>query len=70
MRPSDAHIVGIYDAAIAAGARAGKAAGSRRLHDVVLAPDRRMGVIHTPWRSEGPADSCHFAKHGTQAWRI
>jgi D-glycero-alpha-D-manno-heptose-7-phosphate kinase len=69
---SNAHIEEIYDAAIKAGALAGKVsgAGGGGFMMFFVPPDRRMDVIRALSRFEGHASNCHFTKHGTQAWRV
>ncbi len=69
---SNAHIDEIYDAAIAAGAQAGKVsgAGGGGFMMFFVPPDRRMDVVRTLDRYEGQVSNAHFTKHGTQAWKI
>jgi D-glycero-alpha-D-manno-heptose-7-phosphate kinase len=69
---SNAHIDEIYNAAIDAGARAGKVsgAGGGGFMMFFVPPDRRMDVIRTLGRYEGQVSNAHFTKHGTQAWKI
>jgi D-glycero-alpha-D-manno-heptose-7-phosphate kinase len=61
----------IYDAALNAGAQAGKVsgAGGGGFMMFFVPPDRRMDVMRTLHRFDGQASNCHFTKHGTQAWR-
>jgi len=61
-----------YDAAIAAGALAGKVsgAGGGGFMMFFVQPDRRMEVIRTLQRFGGDISNCNFTKHGTQAWRL
>jgi len=69
---SNPQIEAIYDAAIAAGARAGKisGAGGGGFMMFFVPPDRRMDVIRALNRFEGQVSNCHFTKNGTQAWRL
>jgi len=69
---SNAHIDGIYDAACAAGARAGKVsgAGGGGFMMFLVPPERRMAVVRTLEGFDGSINNCHFTKNGTQAWRI
>jgi len=68
---SNANIDQIYDAAIAAGARAGKVsgAGGGGFMMFFVPPERRMDVIRSLGRFDGQVSNCHFTQHGTQAWR-
>lgn len=68
---SNPHIEEIYDAAIRAGAVAGKVsgAGGGGFMMFFVPPDRRMAVMRTLDRFDGQVSNCHFTKHGTQAWR-
>ncbi|MDF3838050.1 dehydrogenase [Cupriavidus basilensis] len=69
---SNPHIDEIYDAAISAGASAGKVsgAGGGGFMMFFVPPDRRMEVIRTLNNYEGQVSNAHFTKHGTQAWSI
>ncbi len=69
---SNPHIDEIYDAAIKAGALAGKVsgAGGGGFMLFFVATERRMDLIRTLNKFEGQVSNCHFTKHGTQAWRI
>jgi D-glycero-alpha-D-manno-heptose-7-phosphate kinase len=69
---SNPHIEDIYDAAIQAGALAGKVsgAGGGGFMMFFVPPDKRMDVIRTLRQFEGEVSNCHFTKYGTQAWRI
>ena len=62
----------IYNAAISAGALAGKVsgAGGGGFMMFFVPPDRRMDVIRTLNNFQGQVSNCHFTKQGTQAWRI
>jgi D-glycero-alpha-D-manno-heptose-7-phosphate kinase len=61
-----------YNAAINAGALAGKVsgAGGGGFMLFFVPTERRMDVIRTLNRIEGQVSNCHFTKHGTQAWRV
>lgn len=69
---SNSHIDEIYDAAIKAGALAGKVsgAGGGGFMLFFVPPEKRMDVIRALNRFEGQVSNCHFTKHGTQAWRV
>jgi len=69
---SNPHIEEIYDAAVAAGASAGKVsgAGGGGFMMFFVPPDRRMAVIRKLEQFEGQVSNCHFTKHGTQAWKL
>jgi D-glycero-alpha-D-manno-heptose-7-phosphate kinase len=69
---SNPHIDEIYDAAIKAGALAGKVsgAGGGGFMLFFVPPESRMELIRTLTKFEGQVSNCHFTKHGTQAWRI
>ena len=69
---SNSHIDGIYDAAINAGALAGKVsgAGGGGFMMFFVRPERRMEVIRCLQMFQGQVNNCHFTKHGTQAWRL
>lgn len=69
---SNAAIDEMYDAAIAAGALAGKVSGAGGGGFMLFfAPnERRMDVIRTLSHYNGQVSNCHFTKYGAQAWRI
>lgn len=69
---SNPRIDEIYDAAIRAGALAGKVsgAGGGGFMWFFVPTERRMDVIRTLNAFDGQVSNCHFTKHGTQAWRI
>ncbi|WP_461530851.1 GHMP family kinase ATP-binding protein [Pseudomonas sp. 210_17 TE3656] len=69
---SNPHIDQIYDAAINAGALAGKVsgAGGGGFMLFFVPTEKRMDVIRVLNGFEGQVSNCHFTKHGTQAWRI
>ena len=69
---SNPHIDAIYDAAIQAGALAGKVsgAGGGGFMWFFVPTEKRMGVIRSLNGFGGQVSNCHFTEHGTQAWRI
>jgi D-glycero-alpha-D-manno-heptose-7-phosphate kinase len=69
---SNPHIDAIYDAAIQAGALAGKVsgAGGGGFMLFFVPTEKRMDVIRALNTFKGQVSNCHFTKHGTQAWRI
>lgn len=69
---SNPHIDTIYDAAMQAGALAGKVsgAGGGGFMLFFVPTEKRMDVIRTLNGFGGQVSNCHFTKHGTQAWRI
>lgn len=69
---SNLHIDEIHNAAVAAGALAGKVsgAGGGGFMLFFVPPERRMDVVRALGRFNGQVSNCHFTKHGTQAWRI
>lgn len=69
---SNQHIEAIYNAAIDAGALAGKVsgAGGGGFMLFFVPPDKRMHVTKALYRFSGQVSNCSFTKHGTQAWRI
>lgn len=69
---SNPHIDAIYEAAIQAGALAGKisGAGGGGFMLFFVPTERRMDVIRALNTFKGQVNNCHFTKHGTQAWRM
>jgi D-glycero-alpha-D-manno-heptose-7-phosphate kinase len=69
---SNPHIDAIYDAVMAAGARAGKVsgAGGGGFMMFFVPTQRRMDVVRTLSRFEGLISNVHFTKYGMQAWRL
>lgn len=69
---SNSNIDTIYDAALQAGALAGKVsgAGGGGFMMFFIPTDKRMDVIRTLGGFGGQVSNCHFTKYGTQAWRI
>jgi D-glycero-alpha-D-manno-heptose-7-phosphate kinase len=61
-----------YDAAIEAGALAGKVsgAGGGGFMWFFVPAERRMSVIRTLTGFGGHVSNCHFTKNGAQAWRL
>jgi D-glycero-alpha-D-manno-heptose-7-phosphate kinase len=68
---SNPHIDEIHQAALRAGASAGKVsgAGGGGFMMFFVPPDRRMDVTRSLSRFEGQISNCHFTKYGTQAWK-
>lgn len=69
---SNPHIEEIYNAAIGAGALAGKVsgAGGGGFMMFFVPPDKRMSMIRALNDFPGQISNCHFTKYGTQAWRV
>lgn len=69
---SNPHIDEIYESAITAGALTGKVSGAGGGGFILffVPTHQRMNVIRRLNQFEGHVSSCHFTKHGTQAWRI
>lgn len=69
---SNSLIDSIYDAAIGAGARAGKVsgAGGGGFMLFFVPPERRMDVIRVLQGFDGVVSNCHFTKNGAQAWSL
>jgi len=69
---SNTHIDEIYNAAVDAGALAGKVsgAGGGGFMMFFMPPDRRMNVVRALGKFKGQVSNCHFTKHGTQAWKV
>jgi D-glycero-alpha-D-manno-heptose-7-phosphate kinase len=69
---SNPQIDAIYDAAIQAGALAGKVsgAGGGGFMWFFVPSEKRMDVIRTLGSFGGQVSNCHFIKNGAQAWRI
>lgn len=68
---SNPHIEEIYDAAMGAGALAGKisGAGGGGYMMFFVPPHRRMDVIRKLGSFEGQVSNCHFTQNGSQGWR-
>jgi len=62
----------IYEAALQAGARAGKVsgAGGGGFMMFFVDPARRMDVVRTLQQFPGQVSNCHFTKQSCQAWRL
>ena len=60
------------EAALAAGARAGKisGAGGGGFLTFLVIPERRVDVIRALRRQDGQVMTCHFTRHGTEGWKI
>ena len=69
---SNPHIDAIYDAAMLAGALAGKVsgAGGGGFMWFFVPTEKRMDVTRTLNGFGGQVSNCHFTKNGMQAWRI
>lgn len=69
---SNPHIEEIYQAAIDAGALAGKVsgAGGGGFMMFFVPTEKRMDVIRALNEFDGQVSNCHFTKYGTQAWRL
>ena len=69
---SNTYIDEIYDAAIEAGALAGKVsgAGGGGYMMFFVPPDKRMDLYRSLNQFQGQVSNCHFTKHGSQAWRV
>jgi len=69
---STGQIDAVVEAALAAGARAGKisGAGGGGFVTLLVAPERRMDVIRALARHDGRVMTCHFTRHGTEGWKI
>lgn len=69
---SNSHIDGVVQAALDAGALAGKVsgAGGGGFITFMVRPEKRVDVIRTLAQQEGQVMTCHFARHGTEGWKI
>lgn len=69
---SNPYIDAIYDAAVSAGALAGKVsgAGGGGFMLFFVPTERRMDVLRALGRFNGQVSNCHFTKNGSQAWRL
>lgn len=69
---SNSHIDQVVEAALSAGARAGKVsgAGGGGFMTFLVEPSRRVAVIRALDREEGQVMTCHFTRHGTEGWKI
>lgn len=69
---SNPQIDGIYQAALDAGALAGKVsgAGGGGFMWFFVPTEKRMSLIRTLTQFGGEVRNCHFTKNGTQAWRL
>jgi len=66
------HIDEVYEAAMEAGALAGKVsgAGGGGFITFLVDPARRVDVLRALEKQEGRVMTCHFTKHGTEGWKI
>lgn len=62
----------VFDAALKAGARAGKisGAGGGGFMMFFVPPERRMRVIEALGQYPGQVSNCHFTKQGSESWRV
>jgi len=69
---SNLYIDEIYNAAINAGARAGKVSGAGGGGFMIfyVEPERRISVINTLAKFDTQVSNAHFTKTGAQAWKI
>lgn len=69
---SNPRIEEIYEAAVRAGALAGKVtgAGGGGFMMFFVPPDKRMELVRLLGSFDGTVSNCHFTKHGCQAWTI
>ena len=69
---STGHIEQIHEAAMTAGARAGKVsgAGGGGFMTFLVDPVRRVDVIRALNNQEGQVMTCHFTRQGTEGWKI
>lgn len=69
---SSPQINDIFDAAISAGALAGRisGAGGGGFMLFFVPAEKRMAVINALEHFGGQVSNCHFTKHGAQAWKI
>ncbi|MDO9163222.1 MAG: GHMP kinase [Methylococcaceae bacterium] len=69
---SNLHIDEIYNAAIDAGALAGKVsgAGGGGFMMFFMPPEKRMDITRALRKFNGQLSNCHFTKYGSQAWRV
>ena len=65
-------IDGVYEAAMAAGALAGKisGAGGGGFMTFLVDPARRVNVIRALEKQEGRVMTCHMTRHGSEGWKI
>ncbi len=71
-RVTSSHIDQVYEAAMKAGARAGKVsgAGGGGFMLFFVSPVQRMDVIRALAPFKGRVSNCHFTKSGAQSWRL
>ncbi len=70
-RVTNDHLNSIYEAAIGAGAWAGKisGAGGGGYFTFLVDPRRRVEVVRALAMQDGQVTSCHFTERGTESWR-
>lgn len=69
---SNSHIEETFEAALAAGALAGKVSGAGGGGFIMffVPPEKRINVINTLHSHRGQISNCHFTEHGSQAWKL
>ena len=69
---SNSNIESIFDAAISAGAMAGKVSGAGGGGFILfyVRPTHRMSVMRELNRFDGLVSNCHFTKNGAQSWKL
>jgi D-glycero-alpha-D-manno-heptose-7-phosphate kinase len=69
---SNSKIDAVYDAALAAGAYAGKVsgAGGGGFMIFMVDPTKRLALINELRKQDGEIMNFHFTKNGTQSWRV
>ncbi len=69
---SNDHIDKVMDAALAAGARAGKisGAGGGGFITFLVPAERRPEVVRALSKFNGQVLTCHFTRHGTEGWKL
>lgn len=69
---SNEHLDAIYDAALCAGALAGRVsgAGGGGFMLFFVPSEKRMAVVEALMHFNGQVSNCHFTTQGAQAWRI
>lgn len=69
---SNSRIDGLFEAALSAGALAGKVsgAGGGGFINFIVDPANRMQLIKRLSQEEGQVMTCSFTKYGTQGWRV
>lgn len=69
---SNDHIDSVVEAALGAGALAGKVsgAGGGGFVTFMVPPEKRVDVLRALSRQDGRTMTCHFTRHGTEGWKI